>query len=262
MARFVSFFSAVVMTLVSSIVASAQSSKPSGEAMEVAKAYDRAILKQDAAAFEKVLSDDFALIVWHGEKHDKAWMVAEAKKGTIKLDIAKRENNVYRSYGDTVVWTGDWTEKGTDDGEPFEKKGPFTTILAKRNGSWKVVADHVTERKPTPNLEGIWKLHARIDDAGNVAEVGADEASNTSRKYISNGNWCVTYADADGGIIFHHGGTYTLKENVYTESIKFAHQSTSNMVGSEFKFNVEVKGDSLIQKGIGNPYNEVWRRAK
>ena len=71
-------FSAVLMTLVSSFAALAQSSKPSKDAMEIATTYDRAILKQDAAAFENVLSDDFALVDWDGQKRDKAWMVAEA----------------------------------------------------------------------------------------------------------------------------------------------------------------------------------------
>ena len=32
------------------------------------------------------------------------------------------------------------------------------------------------------------------------------------------------------------------------------------MVGNTLKFTMEVEGDVLTQRGIGNPYNEVWHR--
>jgi hypothetical protein len=33
-------------------------------------------------------------------------------------------------------------------------------------------------------------------------------------------------------------------------------------VGKSFKFKVTVDGDTMTQVAIGNPYTEVWKRAK
>ncbi|MCR9293623.1 MAG: nuclear transport factor 2 family protein [bacterium] len=254
-------FGSMLVVLFAS-AAKAQIAEPPAEALDVMSRYDRAILQQDADALQQILSDDYVLIGWDGEELDKAQIIGEAEGGKFKLDVAKSENSVYRIYGDTLLWRGDWTESGTDDGEPFTKHGVFTTVLAKQDGVWKVISDQVTQRKQNPNIEGIWRMHARMDAQGRRTEVQPNEASSTILKFIPGGKWCVTYADANGGINFHHGGDYVLEENTYVENIGFASESTSNMLGSEFKFHVEVKGDSLIQKGINNSYNEVWRRVK
>ena len=36
----------------------------------------------------------------------------------------------------------------------------------------------------------------------------------------------------------------------------------SDLFNAKFTFDVQVDGGSLTQKGVGNPYNEVWYRAK
>lgn len=44
------------------------------------------------------------------------------------------------------------------------------------------------------------------------------------------------------------GGTYTLKENVYTEKLDYI--GVKELRGHEFTFDVEIKGDTLIQSGV------------
>jgi hypothetical protein len=117
--------------------------------------------------------------------------------------------------------------------------------------------------KDLPNIHGVWKLHARIGDDGEANELTGEEAEALIVKFISSGRWCITYADANtGSVRFHHGGTYTLKGNEYAESIKYANESTNDLVNNTFRFSVRVKGDTLTQKGIGNSFNEVWKRVK
>ena len=48
----------------------------------------------------------------------------------------------------------------------------------------------------------------------------------------------------------------------YVENIEYATESTSSLVNKTFHFKVHVDGDTLTQKGIDNPYNEVWKRVK
>jgi len=117
--------------------------------------------------------------------------------------------------------------------------------------------------KDLPKIHGVWKLHARIGNDGEVSELEGEESEALIIKFISNGRWCVTYADPDtGSVQFHHGGTYTLKRTEYAESIKYANESTKELLNNTFRFNVQVQGDTLTQKGIGNPFNEVWKRVK
>lgn len=115
----------------------------------------------------------------------------------------------------------------------------------------------------SPNMEGIWQLDGRIGEGGAVNELEGPEAEALILKIVADGRWCVAYADsATDGVRMHHGGTYTLIGSEYTETIEFACESTRTLVDKTFKFNVEVEGETLTQNGIGNPYNEVWKRAK
>lgn len=60
--------------------------------------------------------------------------------------------------------------------------------------------------------------------------------------------------------MFHHGGTYTLTGNEYSETVQYANSSTKNLIGNTFKFTIKVEGDALTLIGIENPWNEVWKR--
>lgn len=50
-----------------------------------------------------------------------------------------------------------------------------------------------------PNINGVWKLHGRIGDGGEVQKLEGEEARALIVKFISSGRWCVTYADAATG---------------------------------------------------------------
>ncbi len=82
-------------------------------------------------------------------------------------------------------------------------------------------------------------------------------------KFIADGQWAITQADPEtGAVIYHHGGTYTLDGSTYVEKVVFANPSTAALVGREHKFEVIVEGDTIHQKGIGNPWTEDWKRIK
>jgi hypothetical protein len=81
-------------------------------------------------------------------------------------------------------------------------------------------------------------------------------------KFFGQQHWVITHSDATtGAVTFHHGGTYTLDGGKYAEKIMFANDSTTELVGKEFRFNLQIDGDTLTQLGEGNPWNEVWKRA-
>ena len=107
------------------------------------------------------------------------------------------------------------------------------------------------------NLLGTWIL---VGEPGKVGEV---PASGGRLKFLTGRLWTVTQADPKTGvIIFHHGGTYTLNGDAYVETVEYATESNKELIKQTFKFTLKVEGDTLTQTGIGNPYNEVWKRVK
>ena len=45
-------------------------------------------------------------------------------------------------------------------------------------------------------------------------------------------------------------------------TIDYANESTAQLIGTTLKHKGKVEGDTLTQVGIGNPYMQVWKRAK
>ncbi len=106
------------------------------------------------------------------------------------------------------------------------------------------------------DLVGTWIL------VGTSGDVGLAPAEGGRLKSLTDTHWSITQTDPKNGlVIFHHGGTYTLKGNDYVENVEFANASTTNLIGKAFKFAIKVEGDTLTLTGIGNPWREVWKRA-
>jgi hypothetical protein len=119
------------------------------------------------------------------------------------------------------------------------------------------------EDQPKPEAEPS-KLAADLVGAWQLAEAPADNVDETTKrlKFFGGKHWAISQSDKDGNVIFHHGGTYTLDGDEYVETVEYATQDTATLVGQRFKFKIKVEGDKYTQTGIGNPYNEVWQRAK
>jgi thiol-disulfide isomerase/thioredoxin len=104
------------------------------------------------------------------------------------------------------------------------------------------------------DLIGTWVL---VGEPGN-----ADEIAGSRLKFLTGRYWTITEADPTTGLtIYHHGGTYTLEGDKYTETVEYANPSTSNLINQSFQFAIKIDGDTLTQTGIGNPWTEKWKRA-
>jgi len=98
---------------------------------------------------------------------------------------------------------------------------------------------------------------------GTPDEIGEPPDAGGRFKFITDRHWAVTQADPNTGeVIYHHGGTYTLKGDEYVEHVEYASENTASMINNSHTFKVTVEGDTLTQIGIGNPWTEVWKRAK
>ena len=104
---------------------------------------------------------------------------------------------------------------------------------------------------------GTWVL---VGAPGKVHDV---PATGGRLKFLTGKYWTVTQADPKTGMtVFHHGGTYELDGDKYSEKIEYANRTTTNLIGKTFKFTITVEGDTLTLTGDGNSMKEVWKRAK
>ena len=126
------------------------------------------------------------------------------------------------------------------------------TVDAKKEAPPKdEVADKLRQQ-----LIGAWLM---------AAKPGQDKADDSrievQQKFFGLGHWIYTLSDPKTGeLVGTHGGTYTLKGDVYEETIVYAAFSTEEMIGNSYKFKLTVDGDRLSQRGIGNNFNEDYTR--
>jgi imidazolonepropionase-like amidohydrolase len=106
-------------------------------------------------------------------------------------------------------------------------------------------------------LQGTWKYHS--EKGKKPAPVVTFERLKT----ISNGYWSMTEMNTlTNKLADYHGGCYNLVGDEYSETITFANHSSQYLFEKSLNLKLEVKGDTLIQTGLNNTYNEEWIRVK
>lgn len=120
------------------------------ELLKVGKEYEEAIVRGDAAAYDRIMADDYTFTSPTGEVSDKAREIERTKSGDVKFESGRADDVRTRIYGDTAVVTGLWISKGKYKGQDFSGKDRFTTVFVKRGGRWQLVAEHVTSVAAQP----------------------------------------------------------------------------------------------------------------
>jgi hypothetical protein len=82
-------------------------------------------------------------------------------------------------------------------------------------------------------------------------------------KYRTGTHWIVISVDGNTGLVTENfGGTYTMEGDEYIETQDYADYRWKGDNGKSFTFKVKVEGDVMTQLGVGNGYNEVWKRVQ
>jgi hypothetical protein len=150
---------------------------------------------------------------------------------------------------------------GTNGHFNMKLEGDTLTLIG-INNPWKEVWKRADKApaiasQAVRDMIGAWVL------VGKPGDVGEAPAQGAGFKFITASDWCDTQSDAKTGVVIvHHGGTWEFKGSEYVETVKYANPVTMNLIGHDFKFNARVEGDLLTLKGIGNPWNEVWKRVR
>ena len=108
--------------------------------MAMENLWNRAEMNNDAAAVQLLLADDFVMTTAEGTMYNKAQMVASVKDTSYRPELLQSSGMVVHSFGETVIVTGAYYEKGVDKGKPWDRRGRFTDTWIYMNGRWQCVA--------------------------------------------------------------------------------------------------------------------------
>lgn len=103
--------------------------------------YQAAVARNDAATMDRILADDFVLVLGNGTAYNKADLINGAKSGKIQYEQQVEVDNSQkvRVWGDTAVVTAKLWLKGTNEGKSFEKKLWFSDTYVRTKSGWRYV---------------------------------------------------------------------------------------------------------------------------
>ncbi|UTA67724.1 hypothetical protein [Emticicia sp. 21SJ11W-3] len=111
-----------------------------------------------------------------------------------------------------------------------------------------------TDTNEAPAIVGTWKLlSGTLVDKGDTTVTDYTQGVSFI-KIINDTHFAFIQHDLKGGkdsttaVFTAGGGTYTLKENTYTENLEYC--NARKWEGHHFSFTIEIKNDTLVQKGI------------
>ena len=103
--------------------------------------YQAAVEGNDAATMDRILADDFVLVLGNGTVHTKAELLEEARSRSIAWEEQKEidGSQKVRVWGDTAVVTAKLRVKGIRDGKAFDRTLWFSDTYVRTSSGWRYV---------------------------------------------------------------------------------------------------------------------------
>jgi ketosteroid isomerase-like protein len=141
-------FSSLV-TLASPVVANASSAKDEKTVAALDTEYQAAVKNNDAATMDRILVDDFVIVLGSGKVYAKADLLQFARTSRVHYEHQEDSDQTVRVWGDTAVVTAKLWAKGTDEGKPFEFFVWFSDTYVRTPSGWRYV--HGQASQPLPS---------------------------------------------------------------------------------------------------------------
>jgi ketosteroid isomerase-like protein len=103
---------------------------------ELEEAWITAELHGDAAALDGLLADDFRAVGPLGFVLDKSQWLDRFRSGALRYDDVDWGDVEVRTYGDTAVAIGRWTQRGEHQGNSVDGTFRVTQVLVHEKRDW------------------------------------------------------------------------------------------------------------------------------
>ena len=111
--------------------------------------YQAAVKHNDAATMERILADDFVVVLGSGKTFSKADLLNLARTRRVLYDHQEEMEQSVRVWGDTAVVTAKLWVAGRDEGKPFDYQVWFSDTYVRMPSGWRYV--HGQASLPLPN---------------------------------------------------------------------------------------------------------------
>lgn len=104
--------------------------------------YQAAVARNDAETMDRILADDFVLVLGNGTVYTKPDLIKEAREATITWEQQVEVDNSQkvRVWGDTAVVTAKlWVKGSTKERGSFDRKLWFSDTYVRTKDGWKYV---------------------------------------------------------------------------------------------------------------------------
>ena len=102
----------------------------------------QAQIHADRVALDRIYADDFIGIGPSGTVRTKPQVLADFTSHDLNFQSITTDDVRIRVYGNTAVETGRTTTVGQDKGKVVPRDNRFTRVWIRRQGRWRLVANH------------------------------------------------------------------------------------------------------------------------
>jgi len=103
--------------------------------------FQSAVGRNDTETMDRILADDFVLVLGNGTVYTKSDLLKEAQSGSLiyEQQVEIDDSQTVRVWGDTAVVTAKLWVKGTNNGKPFNRKLWFSDTYVRTKNGWRYV---------------------------------------------------------------------------------------------------------------------------
>jgi ketosteroid isomerase-like protein len=161
----------------------------------------QAELRADMPAIDRIFSDDWIIVDEEAQVRNKKAEFEPFKTGEEKVTAGRLDDMSVRLFGEAAVVIGRYMFEGSFQGKPFDIKGRFTDVWARRNGRWQIVSGqntaipeaNATEFPPDPffiaNEKEIWEALKRKDKSAATRLLADDFVGMYGFGFFSKSEW-------------------------------------------------------------------------
>lgn len=110
--------------------------------------YQLAVQNNDYETMDRILADDFILVLGDGEVFTKEDLLHEAKTQKVIYEVQEATHQTVRIWGDTAVITALLRSRGTSNGKQFQHKLWFSDTYIRTPSGWRYAFGQASLKLP------------------------------------------------------------------------------------------------------------------
>jgi ketosteroid isomerase-like protein len=128
-----------LLVAVACIAAGADSATDERTVAALDTEYQAAVKINDANTMDRILADDFVVVLGTGQIYTKSDLLDMARTKRVQYEHQEESDQTVRVWGDTAVVTAKLWLKGVDQGKPFDWHVWFSDTYVRTPSGWRYV---------------------------------------------------------------------------------------------------------------------------